>query len=124
MRRRHRHGQMENVVNTAPARGPLSVACELVGRFQYHFSRIDRALDVGIAKVFSLNDGATEVLVANMDFMKKIHVIKVMSGLQFSDDGSLAKLLGKIAGINNPYRQTVIHSTFEPHENGGVKFTR
>jgi hypothetical protein len=103
---------------------PLGTACELVGRFQYHFSRIDKALDVGIAKVFSLDDAAAAVLLANMDFMRKVNIIRVMSALQFTDDGSLAKLLSEIAGVNNPHRQTVIHSTFEPEGDDSVKFRR
>jgi hypothetical protein len=103
---------------------PLRVACELVGRFQYHFSKIEKALDAGIAKVFSLNDGASTVLVANIDFKKKVDVIKAMATLQFRDDGSLDKLLSEILGINSPHRQTVIHSTFEPHDAGAVKFER
>jgi len=96
----------------------------LVGRFQYHFSRIEKALDAGIAKVFSLNEGASTVLVANVDFIKKVNVIKTMAALQFSDDGSLNKLLDRIAGVNTPHRQTVIHSTFEPYGEGSVRFKR
>lgn len=30
-------------------RDPLSAACELVGRFQYHFSKIEAALNQGVA---------------------------------------------------------------------------
>jgi hypothetical protein len=47
-----------------------------------------------------------------------------MSSLQFKDDGSLGKFLDDIAGINNPDRQTVIHSTFEPQGHDSVKFKR
>ena len=110
-------------MNDAKRNDPLSVACELVGRFQYHFSKIEKALDAGITKVFSLNDGASTVLVANIDFKKKADVVKAMAALQFKDDGSLDKLLSEILG-NSPHRQTVIHSTFEPHDAGAVKFVR
>jgi hypothetical protein len=106
-------------------RDALSIACELVGRFQYHFSHIDQQLDAGIAKVFSLNEGATSVLVANIDFVKKVNIIRSMVALQFNDkDGSLAKLMQDIAGINEPHRQTIIHSTFEPCGTDSVKFRR
>src|SRR5665647_2984701 len=111
-------------MNDAKRNDPLSVACELVGRFQYHFSKIEKALDAGITKVFSLNDGASTVLVANIDFKKKADVVKAMAALQFKDDGSLDKLLSEILGINSSHRQTVIHSTFEPHDAGAVKFVR
>lgn len=99
-------------------------ACELVGRFQYHFSRIEAALNRGIAKVLDLNEGAADIVCANLDFLKKLSIIKSAVSLQFNDkDGSLADLLGKIAGINNPNRQTVIHSTFEACGDG-VRFVR
>ena len=103
----------------------MSLACELVGQFQYRFSKIERALNVGIAKVLDLNEGAALVVCANMDVMKKIDTIKAVVRLQFEDkDGSIETLLNKIAGINNPHRQTVIHSSFEPNGADGVKFTR
>ena len=60
-----------------------------------------------------------------MDLKKKIDTIQSMVSLQFEDkDGSLKKLLNKIAGINSPHRQTVIHASFEPNGADGVKFTR
>jgi hypothetical protein len=64
--------EMSAMSNPEQTRDPLSIACELVGRYQYHFSRIDDALNEGIAKVFDLNEGASSVLLANMDFMKKV----------------------------------------------------
>jgi hypothetical protein len=105
-------------------RDPLNIACELVGRFQYHFSRIEDALNFGIAKVFDLNESATAVLVANTDFAKKADIIKAMAALQFTDDSSLNALLRRIHGLNNPHRQTVIHSTFSPEGTDSVKFKR
>lgn len=103
----------------------LRLACELVGRFQYHFSKIEHALDVGIAKFLDLNEGAALIVCANMDTKKKIDTIQSIVRLQFEDkDKSIEKLLNKIAGINNPDRQTVIHSSFEANGADGVKFKR
>jgi hypothetical protein len=102
-------------------RDPLSVACELVGRFQYHFSKIESSINQGIAKVLDLNDEARDIVCANLDFVKKINIIAA----QFVDkDGAAVDALDRALGINNPDRQTVIHSTFEPLSNYGVRFQR
>ena len=107
-------------------RDPLSIACELVGRFQYYFSRMERELDDGIAKVLQLNEGAAHIVCANLDFVKKINIIKSAVTLSFIDrDGSMIDLLNKINGINQPHRQNLIHATFEPAaKNNGVNFLR
>jgi hypothetical protein len=108
-------------------RDPVSIACELVGRFQHHFARIDQGMDEAITKVFNLDDGAAAILLANIDFMKKVDILCSVIALQFSvaDKKAADRLLKKkIAGINSPHRQTVIHSTFEPHGTDSVKFRR
>jgi len=105
-------------------RDPLSIACELVGQFQYHFARIEQALNVGITILFGLNDIASDIVCANLDFVRKVNIVRSQVIMQFKDkDEYVNKLLGQISGINDPDRQTVIHSSFEPHEDG-VKFTR
>ena len=105
-------------------RDPLSIACELVGRFQYHFARIDQALNVGITALFGLDDIASDIICANLDFMRKVYIINSQVIMQFKDkDELVTSLLGRIRNINEPDRQTVIYSSFEPHEDG-VKFTR
>jgi hypothetical protein len=107
-----------------PDRDQLSVACELVGRYQYHFSKIEEALDRGVAKVLDLNEGAAAIVCANLDFVKKCNIIKSAVALQFTDTtGDLGQLMKDIAGLNQPDRQTVIHSTFEPYGDG-VRFHR
>lgn len=78
----------------------------------------------GVAKVLSLNDGAKDIVCANLDFMKKLNIIRSAVALQFEDkDKKLAATLSKVVEINN-YRQTVIHSTFEASSNEGVRFSR
>jgi hypothetical protein len=105
-------------------RDPLDVVCELVGRFQYHFSKIEAAMNLGIAKVLDLNDSAKDIVCANLDFMKKISIIRAAIAVQFVDkDNSVGAILDRAVAINNPDRQTVIHSTFEPHGDG-VRFVR
>jgi hypothetical protein len=105
-------------------RDPFDVACQLVGRFQYHFSKIEAAMNLGVAKVLDLNDHARDIVCANLDFVKKLNIIKTAVAIQFVDKGGdVDVLLNRAAGINNPDRQTVIHSTFEPHGDG-VRFIR
>ena len=117
---------MSDEVPPSPSdRDPLSIACELVGRFQYHFSKIEAALNQGIARVLDLNDITKDIVCANLDFIKKVAIVKTAITVQFVDtDGSLSDILDRAAGINNPDRQFVIHSTFEPFGKDGVRFIR
>jgi hypothetical protein len=106
-------------------RDPLSVACELVGRFQYHFSKIETSINQGIAKLLNLNDIARDIVCANLDFVKKLNIIQTAIAYQFVDkDEAAVSALKQALGINDPHRQTVIHSTFEPFGNDGVRFQR
>jgi len=116
---------MSDEVPSSPGdRDPLSAACELVGRFQYHFSKIEAALNQGVAKVLDLNDTSRDIVCANLDFIK-IAIVKTAIAVQFVDsDGSLSEVLDRAVNINNPDRQMVIHSTFEPFGKDGVRFTR
>jgi hypothetical protein len=102
----------------------LDEACALVGQYQYHFSKIEAALNEGIAKALQLNDGAAAILGAAIDFSRKVRILKAIVKQQFKDeDGTIDKLLNRIFGINDPERQNVIHATFEPAADG-VRFNR
>lgn len=77
----------------------------LVGRFQYHFSKIETALNLGIAKVLDLNEVARDIVCSNLDFVKKINIIKAAVTHQFVDqNNSLGDVLDRAAKINNPDR--------------------
>ncbi len=96
---------------------PLSTACELVGRFLYHFAAVEQRID------------AADILTANIDFSRKINLIETMVHLQASDKApewqkSATSLLNAIKGKNDPCRQIVAHSSFEPAENNSVRFKR
>jgi hypothetical protein len=49
---------------------PLARACELVGRFLYHFGRVERKIDDAVTKLLGLNDKLTPVVTA-IDFAKE-----------------------------------------------------
>lgn len=74
--------------------------------------------------MLTLNEGAKDIVCANLDFVKKLNIIRSAVDLQFEDqEKKLAATLNKVLEVNN-YRQTVIHSTFEAGPNEGVRFSR
>lgn len=107
----------------------LGPACELVGRFLYHFASVEQRLDAAIAKLFELTDDAADILTANIDFNRKINLIETIVRVQALDktdkwQSDATNLVHAIRGINSPHRQVVAHSSFEPAENGSVRFKR
>jgi hypothetical protein len=114
---------------SAPDNDPLAAACELVGRFLYHFSGVERRVDAAIAKLFELTDEATDILTANIDFNRKLNLIETIVDQQASEKpekwrSDATGLLNAIRQVNSPPRQIVAHSSFEPAENGSVRFKR
>jgi hypothetical protein len=108
---------------------PMSSACEMVGRFLYHFSRIELGLDEAIAKLFKLEPGAAEIITANVDFSRKVNLLATMVELQAPDmvkdwNDQAQKLFNAIRGLNDPHRQTLAHSRFEPEGSDAVRFIR
>ena len=90
----------------------LGQACELVGRFLFHFAGVERRIDAAVAKLFELTDDAADTLTANIDFSRKVNLIKTMVDLQASDKAPAwrtngSDLLNAIRGINDPHRQTI-----------------
>lgn len=106
---------------------PLATACELIGRFMYHFGQIEGALDEGIRKIFELEPDPAKVISATIDYSKKIGIVKSALILQASDsDRSELTKKGSVfsrAMTCNQWRLIVAHSPFVPHESG-VKFDR
>jgi hypothetical protein len=91
-------------------------ACRLVGKFLYCFGRMERALDSAIAKVLELDDVKLSVVVANLDFAKKIAIVQAAIVEQFAIDQSTEKavsILNRILGFNSSERVLVAHCIFE-----------
>jgi hypothetical protein len=121
--------RMSGASDTIAPDDPLGAACELVGRFLYHFAAVERRIDAAVAKLFELTDDAADTLTANIDFNRKINLIETMVNLQAPDKApewqkNATNLLKAIKGKNDPYRQIVAHSSFEPAENNSVRFKR
>jgi hypothetical protein len=104
---------------------PLEAACSPVGRFQYHFAKVEQKIDQAVIKLFDLNDKTGPIITANVDFAKKVAFVKTSANQQAMSDkdkGFARKTCGDVFAIND-VRQFVIHSSFEPHK-GGVLFRR
>jgi hypothetical protein len=114
---------------SVPVYDPLGAACELVGRFLYHFAGVEQRINAAIAKLFELTDEAADILTANIDFNRKLYLIETMVGEQSAEKpnkwrSGATDLLNAIRAINSPPGQIVAHSSFEPAENGSVRFKR
>ena len=114
---------------SAPVCDPLSAACELVGQFLYHFAGVELRINSAIAKLFELTDEGADILTANIDFNRKLNLIETIVDQQASAKpekwrSDATVLLSAIRQINSPPRQIVAHSSFEPAENGSVRFKR
>jgi hypothetical protein len=63
----------EVVERDAPAQ--LATACERVGRFLYHFAFLEQAIGEGVAKLLKLDSIQTKVVMANLDFTRKVNIL-------------------------------------------------
>jgi hypothetical protein len=104
---------------------PLTRACELVGRFFYHFGRVELQLDEAITKLFNLDPAYAPIVTANFDFYKKLNVVRCAAALQAKAGMQIINVkrtLGGIEQMNND-RQVLAHSSFQEAE-GEVRFKR
>jgi len=105
---------------------PLDRACLLVGRFLLHFSKIEAELNDALRKLFELNPDSADTVCANIDFFKKIYIVRsalIDQNADGSQAKSIDKLFGLIAGIND-HRLIAAHASFEANGTDGVKFSR
>ena len=103
----------------------LEAACSLVGRFQYHFARVEQKIDRAVIKLLALDEKAGPIVTANVDFAKKVNFVKTSAYQQAvnnKDRDFVEKTCNDVFAING-VRQFVIHSSFEPHKDG-VQFRR
>lgn len=107
---------------------PLEAACSLVGRFQYHFGRVEQKIDQAVIKLLDLDDKAGPIVTGSIDFAKKVNFVRTAAyeqqSLNDKDKAFAKKTCDDVFEINNPVRQIVIHSSFEPASGGGVQFKR
>ena len=105
---------------------PLEKACSLVGRFQYHFGRLEQKIDQAVIKLLDLDERTAQIVTGSVDFAKKLNFLRTSAydqattaeNKRFADD-----TCNSVFGINIT-RQTVIHSSFEHTSDGSVQFRR
>jgi hypothetical protein len=104
---------------------PLEAACSLVGRFQYHFGRVEQKIDQAVIKLLDLDDKAGPIVTGSVDFAKKLNFVRTSAYQQARNDKDkqFADDTCKDVFEINRVRQTVIHSSFGPGP-GGVQFKR
>jgi hypothetical protein len=106
---------------------PLEAACSLVGRFQYHFARIEQKIDHAVIKLLDLDDKAGPIVTGGVDFANKLNFVRTYAYKQAGNDQDkqfAEKTCKEVFAINNPVRQIVIHSSFEPAPDSSVQFRR
>jgi hypothetical protein len=100
-----------------------------VGRFNYYFGRLEERLNAAITKLFKLDEVSADILTANIDFAKKVNIVRSAAAAQNASRAEkwLTKEINEaFSGVlgKNMDRQIVAHSTFEAHSSGGVAFER
>jgi hypothetical protein len=108
--------------NDSDKQDPLAHACELVGRFLYHFGRVERKIDEAVIKLLDLSEKLTPVVTA-IDFARKLRLVKLSADTQISDTAEKKKahdLCSRVYAVNEE-RTLVAHSDFDAAP-GGVQF--
>jgi hypothetical protein len=98
----------------------------LVGRFFRLLGAIEMELNDAIRKLFELPPNSAETVCANIDFFKKMNIVRSALHDQDVEDkhkDEIKKLFGRIAATNDQ-RQIAAHSSFDANGNDGVVFNR
>jgi hypothetical protein len=120
------HSSPERAMSNAVGRDWLSESCELVGRFLYHFSRVEQSLDLTLIKIVGLESEIAPVITANIDFARKVELVRTAAVHQLADHPELdfvKKTIGRIFAANEA-RKIVAHCAFDPSLHGAVQFRR
>jgi hypothetical protein len=102
---------------------PLARACELVGRFLYHFGRVDRKIDEAVIKLLDLGEKLAPVVTA-IDFAKKLRLVKLSADTQITDPAenkNAHDICARVYTVNDD-RTLIAHSDFDAAPGGGVQF--
>src|SRR5215475_9954852 len=104
----------------------LEEACSLVGRFQYHFGRVEQKIDHAVIKLLDLDEKAGPVVTGSVAFASKVNLVRTSAYQQAGNEEGkqFAKQTCDDVFSINDVRQIVIHSSFEPTHDGCVQFKR
>jgi hypothetical protein len=104
---------------------PKERAWTHVGRFMYHYARVEQKINQAVIKLTEL-DAKSAPVVELIDFAKKVDLIRKSAYGQTNNgpkDKAFAREVCKKAFEMNNYRRIVAHSSFEP-AGDGVQFSR
>jgi hypothetical protein len=106
--------------------GNIDRADLLVGRFFRLFGAIEDVLDEAIRKLFELTPDNADVVCANIDFFRKLSIVRSSLSDQDKDGQHAAqiKALFKRIAEANDKRQIAAHASFESNGDDGVIFYR
>jgi hypothetical protein len=102
--------------NAATQGDLLERACALVGRFQYHFGRVEQKINEAVIKLLDLDEKAGQIVTGSVDFAKKVNLVRTSASQQLSDakNKQFAEDTCNAVFDINTTRQNVIHAAFEP----------
>jgi hypothetical protein len=103
---------------------PLERACLLVGRFLYHFARVEQKIDQAVIKLLDL-DEKTAPIVASIDFARKLEgLVRASVYKELGKDPKKKKdkkfakdVCNRVHDING-HRTIVAHASFESSPTG------
>jgi hypothetical protein len=104
---------------------PLERACSLVGRFLYHFGRLEQKIDQAVIKLSDLDEKVAPI-VAKIDFARKVDLVRSSAYEQVKNAKEKEFAKDTCSGVHkaNWYRRTIAHSSFEVAPGGGVQFIK
>jgi len=104
----------------------LERACGLVGRFLYHFARVEQKIDQAIIKLLELDESVAPVVTGSIDFVRKLSMVCASARIQVTttEPQKLVETVWREVNAVNDDRQTVAHCAFHLTRDGSVEFTR
>jgi hypothetical protein len=83
--------------NNSDEQDVLARACELVGRFLYHFGLVERKIDEAVIKLLDLSEKLAPVVTA-IDFARKLRLVKLSADTQITDPAEKEKRMTSAEG--------------------------
>lgn len=93
--------------------------CLLVGRYMHHFALLESGIDTAVGKLLSIDTLQNQIVVRNIEFSRKIYILKSAVSLKTKQVEKVA-LLNKVMKAAE-IRNVVAHNVFGP-DRGGIRF--
>lgn len=103
---------------------PETRAYALVGKFLFKWALMEGQIKSALGKALDLDNIKTSIIVANIQFRDKIHILRTAlhyADVTIDDRDRLKTVLQKVANYS-AVRNMMAHEMFGPAENGGVEF--